>query len=420
MSLVVNAIDYLVTLKYFSGLLGRKTETAKRVVILLWIIASLVTTYVNSINNPFGNLLCTVFCIGMISLCYGKDYKQRLIMLLLYLGVGILGDTIATWTMVHFTDIQRESQNVIYMMAFSVVIRYFVVEIFIALKKEKNMQLPKWSTVIITIIFTLSVVGSVWLNIGSEGKRFNIIGTLFAVLLLAGIYFFMFLIMEEMNQILSANHEKEMLLQEARFNEIYIRDMEQNNLELAKVRHDFKNTLSPFYDLSVSEVDEARECIRGLYDELVRIENNVITRNRALNSILKIKFSQAERNQIEIKYHIQIPDKINMDYGDMGIVFGNTMDNAIEACQDCKIKSITVNIELNGTTLFIVIHNTKKITQSGGMGQTSKEDHYNHGLGLKSVQEILNKYNGLMQLEDQGEIFEVRMILYGIEGKQND
>lgn len=220
------------------------------------------------------------------------------------------------------------------------------------------------------------------------------------------------LALERRKRSVQEKHEKEMLLKEVRFNELYYGELEKSNVELAQIRHDLKNRLSPLCDIEEGDIKQVRESIRNLYDELEASSPDVLTRNKALNSILKIKFDQARKENIQIEYQITVPKKFGMEYGDMGILFGNLLDNATEACRRCEQKKIKLYVELKSNTLLVTISNTKSPEQKGTIGKTSKKDIFGHGIGLKSVSKIVNKYSGTMDTQDYGDYFEVKMLLY--------
>lgn len=43
-----------------------------------------------------------------------------------------------------------------------------------------------------------------------------------------------------------------------------------------------------------------------------------------------------------------------------------------------------------------------------------KKGYLNHGIGLNSVKQIVEKFNGIVEVQDFGEMYEVSAILYGI------
>lgn len=417
MNLVINVIDYLIMLKYFQGMLGKRRDRNEVWFVGYGIAVVLITIGINGFNYPYLNLCHTIMIIVVTSLWYTEKFRIKLLLALLYFGMSILSDIISTWTMMYAIDFEGNSQAGMYAMAFSVVVRYFGVEILCVMKKEKNMQFPPGTTGIFSGVILLSIAGSIGLNIANKGRHFQPEEIIVAVSMFALLNCFILLLIEKMNQIIRDNHEKEMLLQEARFNELYYSELEKSNVELAKIRHDLKNRLSPFYNIEADDIERLRETIRNLYDELEASTPDVLTRNKALNSILKIKFEQAQKENVQIEYKIAVPKKLGVEYGDMGILFGNLLDNAIEACRACQQKKIKLYVELKSNTLIVTISNTKSIEQKGTIGKTSKKNALGHGIGLKSVLQIVNKYSGTMDTQDYGDYFEAKMLLYGAEGE---
>ena len=43
---------------------------------------------------------------------------------------------------------------------------------------------------------------------------------------------------------------------------------------------------------------------------------------------------------------------------------------------------------------------------------TSKKDHFNHGVGLSSIQNSLAKYNGQMNIEEKNSVFKLYIIMF--------
>ena len=103
-----------------------------------------------------------------------------------------------------------------------------------------------------------------------------------------------------------------------------------------------------------------------------------------------------------------------MESGEIGILLGNILDNAIEACQRAEEKSIRLVMEMRGCNLFISLENSKNSSENGGIGRTSKEQKRGHGYGMLSVRNIVEKYNGVLRTEDKGNWYITEMILYHV------
>ena len=112
-----------------------------------------------------------------------------------------------------------------------------------------------------------------------------------------------------------------------------------------------------------------------------------------------------------VESNIFVPKYMNIDYGDMGVLFGNLLDNAIEANQevDKKKRWINVSVKYEDHILVVNIKNSKK---RGSCRR--KKGHLNHVIGLNSVKQIVEKFNGIVEIQDVGEMYEVSAILYGI------
>ena len=100
-----------------------------------------------------------------------------------------------------------------------------------------------------------------------------------------------------------------------------------------------------------------------------------------------------------------IPAVISVDKNIRGLtqtelccVLGNLLDNAIEA--ELKLSKAQRKIEIKIVMIAeSVLQDVQKVKNIG----TTKQDAENHGFGLKSVREIVKKYDGFMDLyEDSG------------------
>ncbi|CUQ53841.1 Uncharacterised protein [Clostridium paraputrificum] len=91
------------------------------------------------------------------------------------------------------------------------------------------------------------------------------------------------------------------------------------------------------------------------------------------------------------------------------------MDRIISKTQNDKLGIYTENVEINfikKSAMTINIENSKSIYYNSE--KTWKEDKENHGLGLKSVEKIVNKYSGILNYEDKINSYEVNAIMWNV------
>lgn len=139
------------------------------------------------------------------------------------------------------------------------------------------------------------------------------------------------------------------------------------------------------------------------------------TNNFTIGSILGSKILEADNNGIAVDCKLSVPDSLKISDYDLTAVIGNLMDNAIEAVKPLneKIsgsKKITVKINLDKEILFISISNPYNRTYVKDNDKSLKVSH--HGLGLKSVRSVLEKYNGMMNINQNDHEFTAEVMIY--------
>ncbi len=95
-------------------------------------------------------------------------------------------------------------------------------------------------------------------------------------------------------------------------------------------------------------------------------------------------------------------------------IIGNFIDNAIGARRQGEEKQIQFNMRADQSTLLIKVENdfASTLIQKNGQYLTTKPDKNHHGMGLKSIQMIVDKNNGKMEIEVTDHKFSVVVMLY--------
>lgn len=119
-----------------------------------------------------------------------------------------------------------------------------------------------------------------------------------------------------------------------------------------------------------------------------------------------------------------------MKYSSMDLVIflSNLLDNAIEACERMEQREqarIILKMQYKMSNLVVLIKNTYDGHLDGQSEKqkkyaslpTSKEDKAAHGIGMKNVMDIVDKYNGIIRWEAEDGWFTVHALLYAFEEK---
>lgn len=207
------------------------------------------------------------------------------------------------------------------------------------------------------------------------------------------------------------------------------KDMEKENFEniikvndvYRKYMHDVHQYFYQFKSLASSGENGAIiDIIDGWENNLKREESNrLYTGSAVVNSLLSRCFDNAKEKQIEIDIFVE--DALDLDFiqdVDKISMFGNLLDNAVEAAEECEEGSRKINIKMfMGSKYFLVfkIENTwtKKLRRDGKKLLSTKKDSGNHGLGIGISRELVQKYGGSLELEEQGDWFIATLTIAG-------
>ena len=204
-------------------------------------------------------------------------------------------------------------------------------------------------------------------------------------------------------------------IEEAKHKEDYYNKVEENQKKIREIKHNLVNQIIVLKSqVNEGNVDAANRMMDEIISDTQRNGFGIYTENIAVNAILNAKINDGEVYGIQWELDVQVPKDLNVNVRDIGIVLGNILDNAIEACsmlENCE-KIISVNIFCKNNNMTIYIKNPKNVT--GTAINTWKKDKENHGLGLKSVKKIVDKHNGIITCEDNNTYYEVNIMLWNV------
>ena len=184
--------------------------------------------------------------------------------------------------------------------------------------------------------------------------------------------------------------------------------------QIKKFKHDFNNYVIGLQAyIKDGDFQGASNYIKELEDKFNHGEDIIETGNTALDAILSTKVAIAESKGIAVNTKIQIPEDISVDPIDMCIIFGNALDNAIEACErtEATEKKIGITIICKDEAVLCKIVNTAPKPVNSLLA-TSKTDKQNHGFGLENIKTALSKYNANPTIERTDTEFTLKFVIF--------
>lgn len=201
----------------------------------------------------------------------------------------------------------------------------------------------------------------------------------------------------------------------------YYEKLEQNQAEIRRFRHDMNNHLSTVRSLFDSgNLKDAGDYLRELETQMT-VHTRVFCKNSIVNAVLNAKYNLAQEQGIDSFFHIDLDRLAGMDSVSLCSLFSNTLDNAIEASlriPDPKERRMSVKARVteNGYFTFEVTNAKKNriLLDEKGRIQSDKGDSTIHGFGLSNVREIVEKYDGTMDISYTEDIFTVTILIENV------
>ncbi|NMM94771.1 GHKL domain-containing protein [Bifidobacterium sp. DSM 109957] len=186
---------------------------------------------------------------------------------------------------------------------------------------------------------------------------------------------------------------------------------DKETIDLINIKtHDLKKQLTLLSGrISQDEIAELNHLV-DIYDASIR------TGNEALDVVLANKSLLCEQKGIRFERMVDGSQLVAMKPADIYALFGNAIDNAIEAVQfikESERRYVELNVREHMGMVRIHIENPydAELTFDDGLPRTTKSDRQYHGFGLRSMRMIAKQYKGVLTVSAEGGVFAVDVLL---------
>lgn len=382
-------------------------------VLMLTIMFALVNNY---FLYRIGNLIGMVLSAVLVSVLYYRIswIKRVFVSLSIWVIFGaaeiLTLNIITLFFKITANDVINNSSYLVLGIVTSKVLGFAVCYAIRVKIRSKEFELKKVYWLLFLFLFLSSALATFliyWLLYELKTTDYNFIVMLSTIGLYAGTFLALYLYerSSQQNQIIREQEqfEQQMESQLKHMDEIVLK---QN--ELRRVKHDMVNQLIAIKSyLDNADISGGQQYVAELTDQLQHISSTINTGNNALDAILSTKKSLAESKGIVFNTEIRIQERLPLDPKDLCIIFGNALDNAIEACDrlpENVEKYIDLLLVQDAHALFCTLSNTAPANNDRRF-TTSKADKINHGFGLQNIRDALANYGAEPSIEQEGETF---------------
>lgn len=384
-----------------------------------------VMVCLNLLNNPIINILSWMVLPGIVNLALFHHMNKKVIhrlvevtVLILILsiceavGVEVLDYVIWKFHIHNVEPIMAESMEITFSKLFVLIFYYQVIAKLWKEKSGRTFNKTQCFIEIIVILYSSANLAVIFLVISKVNSQTDHILILINMgcILIAALYFSYFAGFVEENSQLKI--KLKLLEQQSTLQYEFYEDQEEKYNESIKILHDVNKHLHMIEAMyEAEEHDTARTYAREIGEMLIPLSLKDYTNNPILNVLLNDKKRIASLHSIEFNLEIGDVDLSFMEPMEVTTVFGNLLDNAMEAC-DMVPNNRFIDMKLDKYNEFIVINitNCTLPIETWYLGKPVSRKGKNHGIGLLNVENIIKKYNGSMVLEEVNKKFRCKII----------
>lgn len=192
--------------------------------------------------------------------------------------------------------------------------------------------------------------------------------------------------------------EQESRLAQAR--EIYYQGLQREQQQVRTLRHDLGNHLTALQGLlEANRQEEARRYLQTLAQSPALTGGVRWCENETANAVLASKAAAVQQKGLSLDCKVTIPPDIPVSGPDLCALMGNALDNAMEGAADAADKRIILRAGAEKGLLMLRVENAYagQRQRLGDLFPTTKEEKQAHGLGLRGMREIANRYGGSLE-----------------------
>lgn len=208
----------------------------------------------------------------------------------------------------------------------------------------------------------------------------------------------------------------------------HMTEMERVYSGVRSMKHDMKNTLAVIMQLAAQnggeENMELQTYLSELHQTMDRLDMEFRTGNAVADTLLNMKYHEALSALPDIRFDAQgllFPETFNIHSYDIGVMLGNALDNAVEACRKLKAEDagaeafIRLYSYQKGKMFFVEVENSFDGTvirkRQAEFPATDKAAREAHGIGMANIKSVAEKYHGAVEWTVSGTVFTLSVMM---------
>lgn len=182
-----------------------------------------------------------------------------------------------------------------------------------------------------------------------------------------------------------------------------------------KQRHDFRQHLLVIDEYAKNgETDKLQEYIKQ-FSNILTDRHKAFAPNPAVDAVVSHYAGMADDQNTKVDWKIILPADLPVNESDFITIFGNLIENALIATRKLPEEKRSVSVTasmLSDAILGITVKNPYKGKIKTGKNGLPTSDKAGHGIGMDSIDTVVRRYNGALNISTDDHLFTVSVLLY--------
>lgn len=285
---------------------------------------------------------------------------------------------------------------------------------FLTITKERVLpsRAPQlWRTIwLIPGLTSFTILALTWnINVASAATLATLLARLSLLIMIFVIYYVLVASLESLRlqgeaEERARNQEQLLIFQRMQYSRL------QKQIEdTRQARHDLRqhlNLIQAYLDGGDEEV--LKEYLSKYGQKLASLTPKTYCSNYAVDAVVRHYAEMAQENHIRFDSCIHLPSRLWVDEPDICILFGNLLENALEACLQPSggPSFVRIHARVAGErAISITMDNTCRQAPAFQGGSLLSSKHGGQGTGTMSIKNIAQQYHGIADFKYEGGMF---------------
>ena len=405
--LISNLIQTITITWFITNFFGFKRENKLNTIpfILVWLLVFVEISFMNAIILYEGILAgisiltyimyARIFLKGRLEMhCFISIFSFSIIFatstIFFFVGISLSGETVIDFA----TKMSLIRTVLLFLLR---ILEFIIFKAIIRVNSEYALTMKEWF--LFTTMPFLTWIMMTFLSSAVISSYTVLPQMLYASLIMLAvdivIYYFMFKIKQDSG--IKLNYE----LLKMQYNNII--STEANMKALYESTYSLKHDLDKHL-FAVKELADKNACseISSYIKHIIKdteksVQKVVFTDNDIFNAVINTKLELCRQKNIVTIVNIDNAAVTYLDNKYISVLFGNLLDNAIEAAEKAEPRLINISVTQKGNYISVCTENTYNKNYSDITLKTTKKNDFEHGFGTKNIRKVVEENNGMIQ-----------------------